>query len=225
VAVEAHLDTGQRRADGVDPGRSLGRGEGAGGVGDVHDLGAGVGHDPGLIGQPLGAVLVGHHEEADRGHAELPGQGEVLGGDVGLGAMRGDPHERRPEVAGPAQVALGPDARQQQDGHAACREHFDGGSDEGLLVDQRPAVVERRAAQPVAVADLDVGDPGFVQRGGHRLDVVDRELVRLGVAAVSQGRVDDHDTRHQPTPSRWLLRASSSPTRVAAAVMMSRLPA
>ena len=62
----------------------------AGGVDDVDALAAGVGHDPGLLGEHLGRLGVGHHQEADGLQAELAGQAEVLDRDVGLGAVGGD---------------------------------------------------------------------------------------------------------------------------------------
>jgi hypothetical protein len=36
---------------------------------------------------------VAHHEESGHVHAEFAGLGDVLSGNVGLGAVRGDAHE------------------------------------------------------------------------------------------------------------------------------------
>ena len=225
MAVEADLHLGRDGGpDRLDPLHGAARQQGAGRVGDVDDLGAGVGHDAGLGGQRLGAGQMRHHQEPDGGHAEVAGQAEVLWGDVGLGAVRRHPDELGAEVLGPGEVVLGADAGQEQHGQPAGGQHVGGGGDELQLVDQRQAVVERRAAEAVAVADLHPGDAGAVEGGGHRPHVLHGEAVPLGVAAVPQGGIDDGDPAHA-TPSSNGVRASCSPTRVAAAVMMSRLPA
>ena len=49
------------------------------------------------------------------------------------------------------------------------------------------------------------------------------ELMREGVRPITQGRVREAKVRRHPTPARSS--AMASPTRVAAAVMMSRFPA
>ena len=95
VAVEGDLDVGgQGRAQRRDAGGDAVGQQRPGGVGHVDDLGAGVGHDPRLLGQRLRLDHVRHHQEADRRHAQLAGETEVLGCDVGLGAVGGDAHDR-----------------------------------------------------------------------------------------------------------------------------------
>jgi hypothetical protein len=225
VAVEADLHVGRDRgADRLHALGGAGGQEGAGRVGDVDDLGARVGHDPGLLTDGIGTDQMGHHQEPDGGHADVSGQAEVLWGDVGFGAVGRHTDQLCAEVPGPQQIVLRADPRQQEDGQPARGEYVGGGGDQLQLVDQRQAVVERRTAEAVAVADLDPGDTGPVERGGHRPHLLGGEAVPLGVAAVAQRRVDDGDLGHA-TPSSRAVRASSSPTLVAAAVMMSRLPA
>ena len=80
------------------------------------------------------------------------------------------------------------------------------------------------------MGDLDDLDPGPVERVHRGAHLLLGELVGHRVAAVAQGGVGDPDVvpdlwhvAHALTPSfAW---AMSSPTRAAAAVMMSRLPA
>jgi hypothetical protein len=96
----------------------------------------------------------------------------------------------------------------------------------------REAVVDRRAAQPVAVGHLDQRHAGGIQCGGDRDHLLDRDLVLLGVHAIAQAVVVQHDAAaaqvHEGLPGKApsaISCAISSPVRSAAAVMMSRLPA
>jgi hypothetical protein len=61
---------------------------------------AGVGRDPRLLGENLGRLAVRHHQEPDRFQPKLPGQAEMLDGDVRPGAAGGDPADRRAEPPG-----------------------------------------------------------------------------------------------------------------------------
>ena len=103
--------------------------EPAAGVGDVDAVGAVGLHQLGLLGQLLGGRHVGHHQEAGDVHAELAGGGDVLGGDVGLGAVGGDADRADAEVVGVAELLDGADAGQQQRGQAGPREVGRGGLD------------------------------------------------------------------------------------------------
>src|SRR5699024_2313389 len=102
------------------------------------------------------------------------------------------------------------------------------------------AVVERGSTEAVAVGDLDDGHTRAVEGADDVAHVLDRALVALVVRAVPQRGVGDPDVELGAvrarvgvvrvghvhvchTPSLFL--AMSSPTLVAAAVMMSRLPA
>src|SRR5687768_14795528 len=96
------------------------------------------------------------------------------------------------------------------------------------------AVVEARPRKAVAMRDLDRVDPGLVERGGDRADLLDPVHVPDRVHPVAQGDVLDvepgaalgivggHHTVSFCAASRRS--ASSSPVALAAAVMMSRLP-
>ncbi|MPN37980.1 hypothetical protein SDC9_185501 [bioreactor metagenome] len=116
-----------------------------------------------------------------------------------------------------------------------------GGLDQVHLVDPGEAVVERGAGQTVAVGHLDDVHAGCVEGAGDVLDLVEGELVADRVRPVAQRGVDDArgvrlvriqrvlGGAHARTPS-WdapasMRSASRSPVRVAAEVMMSRLPA
>ena len=100
-------------------------------------------------------------------------------------------------------------------------------------------MLQRIAAQAGAVGDLDVGHAGIVQRSGDLDHLFDRHLLALGVHAIAQAHVVDGDLAafqihftHAATsiglswmaPAR-ISSANISAVRVAAAVMMSRLPA
>ena len=169
--------------------------------------------------------------------AELAGEPEVLARDVGLGAVRGDPADLAAGVLGRADVVLGAEAGQHEEGDLGLLGRLHRGADQVELGRVAEAVVERRAAEAVAVGDLDDRHAGVVE-GGHDVDdVLGRELVALGVRAVAQRRVGDAQVERRrcrasgrslgtgmlrPPP---VAAARTSPTRAAAAVMMSRLPA
>ena len=98
-------------------------------------------------------------------------------------------------------------------------------------------VVEARPAEPVAVGDLDDRHARGVQRRDDRADFVLGELMTLVVRPVAQRRIGHPDVpdgveenvgAHAWPPPAVADRDSlaiSSPTLVAAAVMMSRFPA
>ena len=194
MAVEADrglgADLGDERGDPV--GDAL-HDQGAGGVDDVDALAARVDHDPGLLRQHLGRLGVAHHQEADGLQAELAREPEVLLGDVGLGAVGGDPADHAAVVLGGADVVLGADAGQHQEGDLRVLRRLRGDLDELLLGGVREAVVEARPAEPVAVGHLEHRHTGLVERGDHRAHLVAGELVPLVVRPVAQAGVGQAD--------------------------------
>lgn len=196
----------------------------------------GVGHDAGLLGELFRRDGVAHHQEADGLQPEFAGQAEVLDGHVGLGAVRGDPADRAAVVLGLLDVLLGAHPGQHQEGDLGVLGGLGGQLDQLLLGGLGEPVVEARAAQPVAVGDLDDRHPRGVQGRDDGLHLVLGELVALVVAAVAQRRVGQPDVPNRveedigshcapPAVVASVSLAISSPTLVAAAVMMSRLPA
>jgi len=174
---------------------------------------------------------VGQHQEADRLVAEIVGSREVLDGDVRLCAVGGDARDGRSGSVSSAQILDRADTREQQNGDLRPARFVHGRGDQRQLVRARETVVERRATQPVAVGHLDDLDTSRVERMDHGSDLTLVELVLHGMAAIAQRRVGDTYLRlvlsgyraHAVTSAARV--ASSSPTRAAAAVMMSRLPA
>jgi hypothetical protein len=71
----------------------------------VDALRARVDHDPGLLGELRRGGHVRHHQVAVHVHAQLAGGGDVLGGDVGLGAVGRDPGQVGAELGGLLEVA------------------------------------------------------------------------------------------------------------------------
>ncbi len=196
MAVEADLRVvAELRDQGGDPVTGLFHDEGAGGVDDVHALAARVGHDAGLPGQHLRRPAVRHHEEPDGLQAEFAGEAEVLDGDVRLGAVGGDPADRGAVVRGLADVVLEAETRQHQEGDLRPAGGLHRGLDELLLRGVAEAVVEGGPAEAVAVRDLDDGHARVVECADDGGDVVDGELVLLGVGSVPEGRVGDPDVQ------------------------------
>ena len=170
----------------------------------------GLGGERGRLGH------VAHHEEPGDVHAEVPCGGDVLGGDVRLRAVGGDPYRTNAERVRALQVADRSDAGEQQGGEPGPG---DGGGDRrdpvGVRVTAR-TVGDARAGQSVPVRHLNRVDSCRVQRGGDRRGLLRREPMPGGVHAVAQR--DVLDVQFHRT-------ASLSPARIAAEVMMSRFPA
>jgi hypothetical protein len=87
--------------------------EPAAGVADVHPVGAVGLHQLGLGGQLGRLGHVAHHQEARDAHVQLASPRDVLGGDVGLGAVRGDADRAPTEGVGAIEFGDGADAGQQ----------------------------------------------------------------------------------------------------------------
>ncbi|MPN52124.1 hypothetical protein SDC9_199778 [bioreactor metagenome] len=179
---------------------------------------------------------MGHHQEADGVHLQLARQRDVLLGDVGLGAVGGDTDGVHPEIARHLQVIDGADARQQQRRDLGLL-HLGNHRAEIFLVGvRREAVIDRRAAEAVAVGDFDQRNAGGVETGGDADHLVEAHQVTLGMHAVAQRHVVQGDVLfghggvllqaacRERRPAS-ISSANISAVRAPAAVMMSRLPA
>jgi hypothetical protein len=225
VPVEADLGlVSDLRGERGDARLGVAEDERAGRVDDVDALRAAVHHDPGLLRQLGGPDPVRQHQESDCLHAHLPGSGEVLEGHVGLGAVGGDPGDRGAGIAGATQVLDRPDPGQQENGDLGVAGFVHRRGDQLDVVDGGEPVVERRAAEAVAVGDLDDLHAGRVQGVHDAADLPLGEPVSHRVAAVAERGVGDSDSLRSGHAVTFRL-ASCSPVRAAAAVMMSRLPA
>ena len=105
-----------------------------------------------------------HHQEADRIHAELARRLDMLARDVGLGAMGGDAHAARAGLISALQVMHSADAGQQQHRRRARQAFAGDGGDPFGVVMRAETVIEGRAGDAVAMADLDGVDAGAVER-------------------------------------------------------------
>ena len=194
------------------------------GIGDVDAVRAVGLHQRGLPGQVGRRGQVAHHQEPGDVHPQLARGRDVLGRDVGLGAVRGDPHRADPERERVLEVGDGADAGQQQRGQPGAGDGPGDGLDPLLAgVAARP-VGQARAGQPVAVGDLDRVHAGRVEGGGDPRGLLRRDPVAGGVHAVPQRDVLNEESPAHAVVSR-VRAAIRSPTRRAADVMMSRLPA
>ena len=152
----------------------------------------------------------------------------MLHRDVSLGAVRRDAYDGRAEVVRGPDVVHDADAGQHEYRDLCSGRGVDGDPNQLTLVGSAEAVCERGTAEAVAVGHLDDRHAGVVERGDDRAHVVLHELVAdrmrpVAQCGVGQPDVDIRREAHGDTPSS--VRAISSPTRVAAAVMMSRFPA
>ena len=125
--------------------------------------------------------------------ADLAGEGEVLFGDVGFGAVRRDSHDRHADLVDGLDVVLGAEPGQHQRGDLGVGGGLDSRLHQDAFVDERLAVVVRRSAEPVAVGDFDDRHACVVDGGDDVTDVLLGELVPFGVGAVAQAGVGDAD--------------------------------
>ncbi len=186
-----------------------------------------------------------HHQKAGGVHAQFARVGDVLGRCICLGAMRGDVHATRAAIVGRLQLLHGAQARNQQHGNFRLLHQRRDCADVFLIAVWSEAVLQRVAAQACAVGDLDIRYTGGVQRGRDLDHLLNADLLALGVHAVTQTHVmQDYfaalevrlggvaGLAHYATSGAlsWIVparisSANISAVRVAAAVMMSKLPA
>src|SRR5699024_8041667 len=129
-----------------------------GGVGDVDALGAVGLHQLGLLGELGGGGQGAHHQEAGGVEPELAGGGDVLRGDVGLGAVRGDAYVGDAGCGGVLELAnrAAPWEQERGDGGVPCGAHR--GLDQLEVRVPGEAVGDGGAGQAVAVGHLDAVD-------------------------------------------------------------------
>jgi len=109
-------------AVGADTGLDPVHGEAAARVDDIDAVGAVGLHHFRLLGEAFGGVELAHHQEPGDVHAELAGGGDVLGGDVGLGAVGGHPDRPDADLVGAFEVVGGADAGKDQRCQPGVRE-------------------------------------------------------------------------------------------------------
>ena len=209
----------------------------AGRIDDVDAVRAVGFHQPGLARQLGRRRHVRHHQKADDIHAQLAPVLDVLLRDVRFRRMRRNAH--RPGAGRMSRVDIfdRTDPGEQQHGNRRARDAVDRGLDPFAIGVRAEPVVEARAREAVAMADLDGIDTRAIERRGDAADVANRILVANGVHAVAQRDVLDVKTAacaaeavrrrraHASTGRAAYDAASRSPVRSAADVMMSRLPA
>ena len=233
MGVDAELGLGlEPVAEGGEPVGDLAHEQRAARIGDVDALRAAGLHQPRLFDQLRRRDHVRHHQEPGHVHADLAGVFDVLPGDVGLGAVGGDPHRPRAGLVCIPEVVDGADAGDQQRRQPGVLDDVGRRLDIIQVRMRGEAVIERHPGQPVAVADLDGVDPRGVEGLADIPDPVEPVLVADGVHPVAQGHVLDVDLPgpapgHRPSSARPAARRSTSRSAVlsAAEVMMSRLPA
>jgi hypothetical protein len=214
VAVEAQFGLGlqgfahgaQARLDAV--GQQV-----AGRVGDVDAVGAVALHQLGLLDQPSGLFMWAIIRKPTVSMPSLR-PGDVLFGHIRLGAVGGDADGVHAQVVRHLQVVDGADAGQQQGRDLGLLHQRDDGAEVFLVGVGREAVVDRAAAQAVAVGDFDQRHAGCVEPAGDGLHLVERHEVALGVHAVAQGHVVHGDLLAAKSPCRVIsCRGLQSPIR------------
>ena len=162
-------------------------------VGDINAVGAIAFHQLGLFYQAFRRVHVRHHQEADGVHVEFACHIDVLFRHIGLGAVRGHTDGVHAQLFGLEQVLNGADARQQQRGYLGFFHQRNDGAQVFFIAVRRKTVVERGAAQAVAMGHFNQWHAGVVQTTGDGFHVVQADLVLLGVHAIAQGHVMQGD--------------------------------
>jgi hypothetical protein len=196
------------------------------GIEDPHGLCAEGHQQLALVRQVRGVGHVAHQEDGVRLQPEVAGHPQVALRDVGLGAVRGDPDDIRPEIGRTTQVGTGAPARRHEDPHPAGAQPLPDRGQHLGVAEQRPADLQRRGAQPVPVANLDHRYPSGVGRGRVGDELLAAQLVAHGVVAVAQRRiVDQHRARAGGTSRLVLDLPRRHRTSLLAAAPTSRLAA
>ncbi len=123
------------------------------------------------------------------------------GGDVGLGAVRGDTDHGGAGAACVCQVAHTADSGQHQGRDPRPPDHGRDGLDPFQVGVRTETVDATGAGQSVTVGDLDGVDTGSVEGGGNRHRLPQRVLVLDGVHPVAQGDVADIEASHVAAPT------------------------
>ena len=98
---------------------------------------------------------VTHHQEAHGLHAEFTREFDVLAGNVGFRAMRGDPHDACARVVRGTEIVHGADTGQQQRGDLRVGDDLGDGRDPFRVGMRAETIVEAAALQAVAMRDFD----------------------------------------------------------------------
>ncbi len=146
--------------------------QGACAVGDVDAVRAIALHQLGLFRERLGLVHVGQHQQAGDIHPELARDLDMLLGDIGFGAVGGDPDRPRAGVVGVLEIFDRADAGQQKNGKDSVLDDAGCGFDPFEIGMGAEPVIERRAGEPVAVRDLDPRDARLVECTGDFLHLL-----------------------------------------------------
>ncbi len=190
MAMEANLGLrAQRGTHRRHPLADLVRQQVARRIGQVDTVGAVAFHQLALGSQAFGAVHVRHHQEAHGVHAQVAGVGDVLFADIGLGTVGGHPQGTHAQAVGHLQVLDRADAWQQQRRDLGLLHQRNHRRQVGLVTVRWEAVVDRAAAQAIAVGDFDQRHAGGIQAAGDALHFIEADLVALGVHAVAQAHV------------------------------------
>ena len=156
-------------AQGTDARRHVLREHVAGRVGAVDAVGAVALHELAPAAPvPRASTMCAIMRKPTVSRPSLRERCDVLLGDVRLGAVGCDAHGRHAALVGQLQVLDGADPRQQQGGHPGALELRDHRAQVFLVAVRRKAVVDRGAAQAVAVRHLDERHAGRVQARWRR---------------------------------------------------------
>ena len=135
-----------------------------------------------------------HHQESYGVHVELACEGNVLLRHIRFGAVRRYADRMDAEFVRHFQVIDGADARQQQRRDLRALEQRNHGAEIFLVAVRGKAVIDRRAAEPVAVRNLDERHARFVEAARDRAHLVEGHLVTLRVHTVTQRHVVNGDS-------------------------------
>jgi hypothetical protein len=194
VRVDAGLGIAAELGEhGGDPRLHIVHRERAGRVHDVHARRPSVDHDPALPGDGLRRGHVRHHQVPVHVHPQLPGQPDVLDGDVSLGAVGRDPHQVGTQLGGPLELRLGADARLERHRQPGPLDHPPRRGQQLVVGVQRAHVLDGGGTEAVAVPDADGVHAGLVELARDHRDLQRRVAVPDGVRPVAQRRVEQPD--------------------------------
>ena len=115
--------------------------------------------------------------------------GDMLGGDIGFGAMGGHTDRAHPGVIGGLKIVNGADPRHQKCCQFGGFKLVGDGGDPFQIGVPAKTIGKARPGQPVAVAEFDRGHTGAVQRRGNVDALIQSVPVADRVHPVAQGHI------------------------------------
>ena len=154
-------------------------------IGDVNTMGASGFHALRLFGESIWRAHVRHHQKSGDVHSQFPCGCNVLIGNVGLGAVGGNPDRPDTNIVSVLQVVDGADSRHEQTGQDRVLQHRSSFFDPLGIGMRSKAIVERRPRQTVTMGHFDRINSSFIESDTDVADLRQRIAMSDGVHTIA----------------------------------------